>query len=359
MSSPEGLSQILPDDEVPYFALAQQFERAAAIGPLTELRVLIARRPIRIRVAGAEWGLTVSKALSHLPPAPAEPEFELTVDVWDSKELRLEPAWRSDPTGPPTLMKTSSSGHYIGEERHHGALWFDRRKKHIVGHIDGTGQLSLDARARPFHKLLSAWLWDEGVQFVHAGLVSSGERGLLLVGNGGAGKSTASIAALMAGMDYLGDDFVGFSQDGNQVTGFGFYASCLLDRHHILNFPQLADASLAPNLAIEHKNVAFLGERLKPQLRHECSVQAIAMPRVIPDPRSSFEPAKKIEALRAIAPTSVMYLPRPSKEAFHRLSDMVNALPCYWFNSGSNIDAIGETIRTFVENPTRRRCGNG
>ena len=45
-----------------------------------------------------------------------------------------------------------------------------------------------------------------GVLDVHAGIVSRGGRGVLIVGGRGRGKSTTSIDGLYGGLDYLGDD---------------------------------------------------------------------------------------------------------------------------------------------------------
>jgi hypothetical protein len=245
-------------------------------------------------------------------------------------------------------MKTSRDGWYIGEERHHGTLWLDRSDQHVVGCIAGVESLTLDARARPFHKLLSAWLFDRGVQFVHAGLVSEADKAMLFVGNGGAGKSTASICSLRSGMGFLGDDFVGISRSGGGFVGHGFYGSCLLGNHHINRFPELAPYAHPPNVAGEEKHVAYLQKGYSRHLECKKTISVIAMPRVVDEAQSSFEKATKVQALKAIAPTSVMYLPRPSKEAFETLAELVGCVPTYWFNSGRDIDAIGGTVRAFM-----------
>ena len=108
----------------------------------------------------------------------------------------------------------------------------------------------LDERARPYHKLISAWLDERGIQFVHAGLIGSGDTGVLFVGNGGAGKSTSSVACLRAGLGYLGDDFVGIESNEGTYTGHGLFSSCLLGRPSPRAFPrsQAARGAGAPGL---------------------------------------------------------------------------------------------------------------
>ena len=63
-----------------------------------------------------------------------------------------------------------------------------------------------DLRAHPGAFALSAWLAGQGLQVMHAAAVAFGGRGVLLVGPGGAGKTTSALACALAGGDFLGDD---------------------------------------------------------------------------------------------------------------------------------------------------------
>src|SRR6185369_13029821 len=51
-----------------------------------------------------------------------------------------------------------------------------------------------DLRAHPGAFALSAWLAGQGLQVMHAAAVAFGGRGVLLVGPGGAGKTTSALA---------------------------------------------------------------------------------------------------------------------------------------------------------------------
>jgi hypothetical protein len=335
---------------VPFASLQDGFERAKTTGEVHQFAVRFAEFPVLVSIIGDHWADLVQQSIGHLPRPESTEPIEFRIDAWDAEETGIMPKVPlARLQGPPTVMKTSQDGLFIGEERHHGTLWLDRTNAHVVGCIAGVGTLTLDARARPFHKLLSAWLLDRNVQFVHAGLVSEADKAMLFVGNGGAGKSTASISCLRSGMGYLGDDFVGISRLDNGFVGHGFYASCLLDSHHLTRFPDLAEFSHAPYLPEERKHVVYLQQCFGQSLRHKQPIRAIAMPRIVDQQHSSFEKASKVQALKAIAPTSVMYLPRPSKAAFETLSDLVETVPAFWFNSGRDVDQIGSVVRSFVK----------
>ena len=110
-----------------------------------------------------------------------------------STEASRSPPNRSAVTRPE--KSSGSSGHFLA--------WRSSRR------TASSERLSLYERGKPFRVLLSVWLHDRGVQVVHAALVARGDRGVLLPGRGGAGKTTSALTCLLAGFRYLGDDYVG------------------------------------------------------------------------------------------------------------------------------------------------------
>jgi hypothetical protein len=343
-------SQVLTPAELPFEQLCARFAEAAAGDP-NELNLLIAGHPVRIRIAGRRWSDIVRAAMGHLEVAGKATTPELCIDAWDAEEtgVPIVTAAQSNLPAPPVLMRTSQDGHQVGEERPHSLVWLDRTARRIVGCIESTRFLNLDERARPFHKLISAWLEENGIQFVHSGLIEHNGSGVLFVGNGGAGKSTSSIACLRAGMGYLGDDFLGLGVAAGRFVGHGLYASCLLNVHHIQRFPDLRPLGHAPNHAIEDKCVLYLKEAFPHSLKRRAPVDALVLPRVVDREMTSFRPATKMAALKAIAPTSVMYLPRPNRAAFERLTQLVEKTPCFWLELGRNIESIPLAVAALVD----------
>jgi hypothetical protein len=343
-------SQVLPPAELPFGQLCARFAEAAATGP-DELNLLVAGHTVRIRIAGRRWAQIVRAAMGHLDVAANVATPELRIDAWDAEEtgVPIVPAAQSNLPAPPVLMRTSQDGHQVGEERPHSLVWLDRTARRVVGCIQSTRLLNLDERARPFHKLISAWLEDNGVQFVHSGLIEHNGSGVLFVGNGGAGKSTSSIACLRAGMGYLGDDFLGLGVAAGHFVGHGLYASCLLNVHHIQRFPDLRPLGHAPNHAFEDKFVLYLKDAFPRSLKQRATVDALVLPRVVDREMTYFRPATRMAALKAIAPTSVMYLPRPNRGAFERLTRLVEKTPCFWLELGRNIESIPLAVAALVD----------
>ncbi|MGA2399049.1 MAG: hypothetical protein ABSG30_13425 [Steroidobacteraceae bacterium] len=343
--------QVLTATQLPITGLCEGFERAAAAG-CREFHLEVAGFPVRIRVAGNAWADIVEASMGHLRSgATGAREPELTIDVWDAVETgvpALELA-KPDPSEPPILMKSAEDGQFVGEDRHHGMVWLDKARNRILGFAQGVASLNLDERARPFHKMLSAWLEDRGVQFVHSGLITHADKGILFVGNGGAGKSTSSISCLQAGMGYLGDDFIGLGIEDGRFVGHGLYASCLLNVHHIKRFPDLQPLAHAPNYDYEEKFVLYLTEAFPGCLRRRIGINALMLPRVVDAEITRFRPATKAATLMAIAPTSVMLLPRPNRAAFDRLTQLVQNTPSFWLELGRRVDLIPAAVQALAD----------
>lgn len=343
-------NQIVEPADVPYWHLADAFGRVVEAGSTpARLDVRVAGFHVRIRVAGESLAAELFSPLRHLPAVDGG-RPDLAIDVLDgtatAEDFSPPPAGGGGKLG--IVLKASVDGRFVGEERDHTRIWLDRSNSRIVGWYGSRDTLNLDERARPFHKMLSAWLEERGVQFVHAGLVTVEGQGVLFVGNGGAGKSTSSIACLRAGMGYLGDDFIGFSELDKGFIGHGIYGTCLLNVAHIRRFPDLERISHAPNHAFEDKRIMYLHRGYPGALQSRVKIRALLLPKVAGGETTRTRPASRAEALMAIAPTSVMFLPRPSQAAFRRVSGLVEALPCFWLELGTDVDAIPDAVEALA-----------
>lgn len=63
-----------------------------------------------------------------------------------------------------------------------------------------------DMIAHPAHSAMYAWMAAQGKTAMHAAGMCLGDRGILVVGDGGHGKTTTALAACQRGFSYLGDD---------------------------------------------------------------------------------------------------------------------------------------------------------
>lgn len=319
---------------------------AKAPGRLVETDYRIAGYRVRLRIAGVKLAADLDRALGHLR-VTGSGDPALTIEFWDDEEVG--PAGREywhrdvDEYGAVAL---ADNARYVLNRRRSSVMLLDRQENRITGYIRRRGMLYLDERARPFHRLLSIWLDDRDIQFLHAALSVVEGHGLLFVGKGGSGKSTSSVACFLAGFQYLSDDLLALARaEKGRLVGHSLYATCLLEPDHLKRFPALVPIARGPNLDSEEKSVFFLADHPGAQFAADTAIAAVILPRVVDRPETTYRRAKPMEAMLALAPTSIMILPGAAPSSLDKVSDLVTSVPAFWLELGHDVGDIAPTVR--------------
>jgi hypothetical protein len=226
----------------------------------------------------------------------------------------------------------------------------DRHKHQIIAGITNVDHLYIDERARPFQRMMAIWLADIGVQRVHAALVAKRGRGVLFVGRSGSGKSTSSIACLLDGFSYLGDDCVGLSaMPEGSFAGHGIYASGLIDPGHMARFPELAAFCAPANHPEEDKQVVSFADLAPGRLERRVTIGAVVLPRVVDAAETAFYRAPAAEALLALAPSSILYVPGAGPRLIDTLGGLVERVPAYRLELGRDIRQISGRVDELLQ----------
>lgn len=104
-----------------------------------------------------------------------------------------------------------------------------------------------DVRAHPGSTALAAWAAARDVQVLHVGAVAVDGAAALVIGVGGAGKSTTVVAAALAGLGFIGDDLCALTLDPAPVV-HPLFASVKLnpDSAEHLPLPPWPDLGVTP-----------------------------------------------------------------------------------------------------------------
>lgn len=92
--------------------------------------------------------------------------------------------------------------------------------------------LAGDVLAQPGHAAIAAWLATQDRCLMHAAGVAVDGRGIMLIGEGGRGKTTTALAAVQRGFNYLGDDLCILRPDSSGRESHqlhGLYATAKLN----------------------------------------------------------------------------------------------------------------------------------
>ena len=333
--------------------------RLAHADVVRERHCRVAGRPVRVRIVGPRLAAALERPWTHLGDANHDDEEApaLTIDVWHEAETGVQ---RPGPAVDPELglygyMSVSEDLRFVAEQRPHSVHWFDRRANRALVWISALDRLCLDERARPFHRVLALRLLDFGVQLVHAGLVAWDHGGILFTGKGGSGKSTCSICCALGGASYLGDDFIGLEaeRDGS-FSGHSLYGTALISSAHMTRYPALATASAAGNYPDEEKSVVDITSLASVRLGASSTIRAIVLPRVATANDTMFRRVSAREALLALAPSSVLYLPGAGPRTMERLGALVERVPGYRLEMGRDMSQIPLRVREILADARHR-----
>lgn len=307
---------------------------------------------VRIRIVGRQLAHHILQPFSHLrttPPGHNAPE--LTIDLWDENDTNI-----SCYTGPKVsnskwrdVTSMSSDGQFVGQLQPHTMSCFDRGAQHIVGSINWSDQIFIYERAKPLSRLLLEWYNDRHIQVVHAALVSKNGHGVLFIGKSGMGKSTASLACLCNGFQYLGEDFIGLQKMGDGTfVGHSLYNSVFLETGHLARFPEMAPHVIKAK-PHEKKSVAILSHIFPRRLKRSVQIRAVVLPQVIDAPKSRVRQASKGQALLILGPSSLIEIPSRGMNGFANLAQLIDQVPSYWLDIGRDLDSIHIQVEKLIE----------
>jgi hypothetical protein len=311
--------------------------------------VMLSGAHIRFRVAGPRLAddliAPFAPATRILSPV-GDPD--LTIDVWDGAATRVAcsalPFDRE--MGPYGLVVCAPDNQFVSYQRPASVGWLDRKRRRVIAWFESADALYLDERAKPFAKLISVWLKDHGVVLGHAGVVGRNGRGILFAGLGGAGKSTTAVACLLSGLDFVGDDYVGLEEQGpGRFYARAYFSTALLD---VDRFADLAEHIIAPHHGHEAKSLAHFADWLPHRLPDGLAIGAVVVPRITGGDEHHLRPTSKIDALLALAPSTLLMMPLPEVAQFEMLARLVQSVPTYRLDLGTDLETIPRAIEPIL-----------
>ncbi len=270
-------------------------------------------------------------ALAHqeLPPQNTEGDFKIL--AWDSAHSGV-PMW-SPPWTTADYLARGEIARYNDRrfrtvfQLDSGVLsLYDADRQVAVWWTQDYTRLPLYQRAAPFLLLFHWWhaLRRDDSLLLHAAAVGTkDERGLLLSGRGGSGKSTTALACLLdGGWRYLADDYCVVQAGTETPTVHSLYCSAKIDGAALAAFPALSRrASLLPRVPRQNNGIRS----------------------------NRFTPAGSGAAVRALAPSTLFQLPGAGADNFRMIVALTNRLPCFELELGSEPVVVPQSLRAFMD----------
>lgn len=309
---------------------------------------------ILLQFAGEALLPVITPALSHLR-IPSDSKPDLTLFLWDTESTGREippPPWdpddytnRGDIPLPEFNDRRFRTAFQLGEntlsfldlESNKGLFWTSDARK-----------LPYWVTGAPLRSLLNWWFDGRGLQLIHGAAVGVDGTGVILTARGGSGKSTTALACLLEGMNYVGDDYLVLGMEP-VPTVYSMYSSGKLDAKSMARFPQLQSVISNAEFLDREKALLFLNEKFAENIKSQVSVKSVLIPKITGEAATRFRKASAMEALVALAPTTISQLPLAKQNALKALKSFVQSVPCHHLELGTDFSRIPEAISRFIK----------
>lgn len=329
------------------------FQEAVKSSPgLVERNFCIAGVHFCFKFAGPALIAPLTSALAHLA-CDSSSTPDLTILVWDSDSTNTAPP-------PPgwDLEDHRERGEIRGfcDERFHtifqiyvGRLtMIDRQSSTALCWTRSSEDVPLSERGAPFRVLFDFWLTRYGLSMLHSGATGRHDRGVLLAGAGGSGKSNTTLTCLEEGLLYAGDDYCLLNGD-DPATVFSLYNSAKLFPPDRCRFSVLDKPELWYQDATSDKALVFLQQTSPEKITRSMPIVAVLLPRVTGQRDTRVRAVSSNTALRTlmmeVQPSSAASM----KQSLSNLANLVRTVPCFDLQLGTTRAQIPQVVKELLQ----------
>lgn len=317
----------------------------------------LAQKEIHLFFASPSLIPVIVPAFQHLKTSLCNGKADLEIYLWDYQSTGIpmvQPPWGKQDY----LPKGAIKGYNKGDIR--AIYLFDRNALSLVNFTcDKAIYWVPDARLVPYFEtgapllgILPQWFFEKGKLFIHAGAVGVKDKGVLLVGKGGSGKSTTALRCLKHhSLYYLADDYCLLDFEP-PIQIHSVYCSGKLDPVQVE-----ASSSLKLSLYNSHrlrneKALFLLFPLMANRLVKSVPLTAIFIPKITGKGHTFLSPASPTDAFRALAPSTILQLPGFGHKTSEMIAKLVQAVPAFYLNLGNDPELVPEVIYDYlVEHP--------
>lgn len=309
---------------------------------------------VRLRFAGHALARAILPAFSPVVCSGGG-RHEIEVELWDEASTGVgvpEPVWRlGDVVGRGDVRSLSGERVRVQVDNWNRilTLWDREEQRGVVWAADAQ-RLPYWVPAAPLRPILHWGLSTRTRHMLHAGAVGDERAGALLVGPPGSGKSTTALACLDAGLGFVGDDYV-LVETVPSARAVTVYSTAKLNAPSLELLPRLPASQLTPDA---QKFVADVADARPDLVRRSAVISAILLPQVTPG-RLALRPVTAAEALRALAPSTILQHSYESATGMAVMAALVREVPAYRLDLGSDISAVAPAVRELLRGSLARK----
>ncbi len=201
-----------------------------------------------------------------------------------------------------------------------------------------------------FRIIFHLWTQDLPAQLIHAGAMAKNGEAVLITGKSGSGKSTSCLNLLRAGYDYLGDDYV-WVELADNLTVFTLYQTAKIEPEN-LEERFLDWKPFIRNKAdyLQQKAIFDIKDLFPKAAISSAVLKAVLLPTVFDQDYTSFKRTNPVNALMAMAPTTLHHLPHNRDISYQKMITISSKLTCYNWCLGRETNQFITSFDDFLKN---------
>ncbi len=311
----------------------------------------IANYPVCLRFAGNSLVPLMTGALKHLAVQKVV-KPALTLCLWDQEGTKTDipPAHFCKSEYYDKSAGTLNTRFYSALQPDNGILSLLSCEENLGFYcVPSAMTLPYYETAAPLRLLFHWWLKENGAQLIHSGCIGKSGKGILLAGKGGSGKSTTTLACLLNGMQYLGDDYVILSMRPDAAI-YSLYNSGKIHADNLQRLPALLPLVKNSDSLDTQKAIAFLYDFFPSQVIGSLPLHAILMPKITGKKETIIKKTSPATALMALAPSTIFQMAGSGEKTLDTLAQCVSKIPVFILELGIEAKEIANFLDMFIGN---------
>ncbi len=320
------------------------------------VKLKIGNKIISLHFASIKLSSVILPVVKHLE-CDFSLKSEFNIYLWDSISTgipMIQRPWEDEAFMPKGAIKGFSNDTIktVFQADRNALSLLDLKNNIAVYWVQDAEAVPYFETGAPLLGILPQWLLMNGYIFIHGAAVGIENYGVLIVGSGGSGKSTTVLRCLKKeSFKYVADDYC-LVEMNNNLKVHSIYNSAKVDSELIDEFSFLKNTLYNSERLKKEKALFILFPSFRNRLAKFLYVKAILIPCISGEKVTKIISASTSDALKALAPSTVLQIPGFGKDSFLKISNLVKKVPAYFLKLGTNSDEISEVIYKFLKELT-------